>query len=208
MTLRIFLITAVLTLPGARAAEKPSRPAQSASAAACATSPDNAAIYLAALAKVVLKDRNDKRQIVLLSQTSAGYPPGMAAFTASSTPEKKELLDSASAATKNDFDAKAKLNCDLTVNAELSAAVVFVSPQESDDLLSKASGWKDFAQKYPNAAGFTIVSAIAFDASHRQALVYVGNSCGMLCGTGYVVLLEKKKDKWIVAKTAKIWNAT
>jgi hypothetical protein len=30
----------------------------------------------------------------------------------------------------------------------------------------------------------------------------------MLCGTGYVVLLEKKKDKWVAAKTAKIWNAT
>ena len=82
-----------------------------------------------------------------------------------------------------------------------------MSPQESDELFSKAGGWKDFAAKYPNAAGFTIVSAIAFDASHRQALVYVGNSCGMLCGTGYVVLLEKKKDKWIAAKTAKIWIA-
>jgi len=205
--LRVTLITALLALSGARDAQKPSEPAQSASTAACATSPDNAAIYLAALTKVVLKDRDDKRQIVLLSQTSAGYPPGMAAFTASSTPEKKELLDSASTATKNDFDAKAKLNCDLTANAELSAAVVFMSPKESDELFSKVSGWKDFAQKYPNAAGFTIVSAIAFDASHRQALVYVGNSCGMLCGTGYVVLLEKKKDKWIAAKTAKIWIA-
>jgi hypothetical protein len=207
MMLRVTLITALLALPGARDAQKPSEPAQSASTSACATSPDNAAIYLAALTKVVLKDRDDKRQIVLLSQTSAGYPPGMAAFTASSTPKKKELLDSASTATKNDFDAKAKLNCDLTANAELSAAVVFMSPQESDELFSKARGWKDFAQKYPNAAGFTIVSSIAFDASHRQALVYVGNSCGMLCGTGYVVLLEKKKDKWIAAKTAKIWIA-
>ena len=83
-----------------------------------------------------------------------------------------------------------------------------MSPKESDELFSKASGWKDFTAKYPNAAGFSIVSSIAFDASHRQALVYVGNSCGMLCGTGYVVLLEKKKDKWIAAKTAKIWNAT
>src|SRR6266436_3877987 len=102
MMLRVTLITALLALPGARGAQKPSEPAQSASTPACATSPDNAAIYLAALTKVVLKDRNDKRQIVLLSQTSAGYPAGMAAFTASSTPEKKELLDSASAATKND----------------------------------------------------------------------------------------------------------
>ena len=51
------------------------------------------------------------------------------------------------------------------------------------------------------------MSAIGFDASHHQALVYVGNSCGMLCGNGYVLLLEKKKDKWVAAKTAKIWIA-
>lgn len=208
--LRVFFIAALLAVPSARGAQKPSEPAQSApsTTAACATSPGDAAIYLAALSKVVLKGRDDQRQIVLLSQTSAAYPPGMAAFTASSTPDKKELLDAASTATKNDFDAKAKLNCDLTTNAELSAAVIFMTPKESDELFSKVSEWKDFAAKYPNAAGFTIVSSIAFDASHRQALVYVGNSCGMLCGTGYVVLLEKKKDKWIATKTAKIWNAT
>ncbi|MGB9245581.1 MAG: hypothetical protein WCC03_19695 [Candidatus Acidiferrales bacterium] len=208
MMLRVFLIAALLALPGAHGAQKPSDPSKSASAATCAASPDDAAIYSAALTKVVLKDRNDNRQIVLLSQTSAGYPAGMASFTASSTPDKRELLDAASTATKNDFDGKTKLNCDLTTIAALGAGVVFMSPEERDELFSKAGGWKDFAQKYPNAAGFTIVSAIGFDAAHRQALVYVGNSCGMLCGTGYIVLLEKKKDKWIVAKTAKIWNAT
>ena len=208
--LRVFFIAALLALPGARGAQKPSEPAQSASTtAACATSPDDAAIYLAALTKVVLKGHDDKRPIVLLSQTSAAYPPGMAAFIASSTPDRTELLDAASTATKNDFDAKAKLSCDLTAKADLRARVVFVSPQEKDELFSNDTDpWKAFTKKYPNAAGFTIISAIGFDASHRQALVYVGNSCGALCGAGYVVLLEKKKDKWIAAKTAKIWNAT
>jgi hypothetical protein len=193
--------------PPAHGAQKPSAPAQSASAATCTTSPDDAAIYSAALTKVILKDRDDKRQIVLLSQTSAAYPPGMAAFTASTTPDRTELLDAASTVTKNDFDTKAKLSCDLATNADLRARAIFMSPQEKDEFFSKASGWKDFAQKYPNATGFTIVSAIGFDASHRQALVYVGNSCGMLCGSGYVVLLEKKKHKWIATKTAKIWIA-
>jgi hypothetical protein len=82
-----------------------------------------------------------------------------------------------------------------------------MSPQQRDELFSKGSAWKDFAQKYPNATGFTIVSAIGFDTSRRRALVYIGNSCGALCGAGYVVLLEKKKDKWIAVKTAKIWIA-
>jgi len=207
MMLRVLIITSILTLPCPRSSQKPSPSAQSASAVTCATSPDDDAIYSAALTKVILKDRNDKRQIVLLSQTSAGYPAGMASFTASSTPDKKELLDSASTEAKNDFDAKAKLNCDLTGSTELKTSVVFMTPAERDELFSKASGWRDFAQKYPNAAGFTIVSSIGFNQSHNEALVYVGNSCGMLCGTGYVVRLEKKKDKWIAAKAAKIWIA-
>jgi hypothetical protein len=176
--------------------------------AICTPLPDDAAIYSVALTKVILKDRNDRRQLVLLSQTSAGYPAGMASFTASSTPDKKELLDSASNETKSDFDAKAKLNCDLTRSTELKTSVAFITPAERDELFSKTSGWRDFAQKYPNAAGFTIVSAIGFNHSHNEALVYIGNSCGMLCGTGYVVRLEKKKDKWIATKTAKIWTAT
>ena len=211
MRTRLLFAAAILIAPSvsppAHGAQKPSAPAQSASADTCTTSPDDAAVYSAALTKVILKDRDDKRQIVLLSQTSAAYPPGMASFTASSTPDRTELLDAASAATRSDFDAKTKLSCDVATNAELSARVIFMSPQEKDGLFSKASGWKDFAQKYPSTTGVTIVSAIGFDASHRQALVYVGNSCGMLCGSGYVVLLEKKKDKWMATKTAKIWIA-
>jgi hypothetical protein len=205
--LRVLIITSILALPCARSSQKTSSSAQSPSATTCATFPDDAAIYSAALTRVILKDRNDRRQIVLLSQTSAGYPAGMASFTASSTPDKKELLDSASTEAKSDFDAKAKLNCDLAGSTELKTSVVFMTPAERDELFSKASGWRDFAQKYPNAAGFTIVSSIGFNQSHNEALVYVGNSCGMLCGTGYVVRLEKKKDKWIAAKTAKIWIA-
>jgi hypothetical protein len=204
----LLIITAILMAPCARGAQKPSPSAQSPSAATCVTSPDDDAIYSAALTKVILKDRNDRRQLVLLSQTSSGYPAGMASFTASSTPDRNELLDSASNETKSDFDAKAKLNCDLTRSTGLKTSVVFITPAERDELFSKASGWRDFAQKYPNAAGFTIVSAIGFNHSHNEALVYIGNSCGMLCGAGYVVRLEKKKDKWIATKTAKIWNAT
>jgi hypothetical protein len=209
MMLRVFIITAILTLPCAHGAQKPSDPSKSASAATCVASPDDAAIYSAALTKVVLKDRDDKRQIVLLSQTSSAYPPALAAFSSLAKPDQTELLDVTNPATKADFDAKAKLSCDLTTNPGLSAGVVFLNPKERDELFSKNTDpWKDFARKYPNAAGFTIVSPIGFNAPHHQALVYVGNSCGMLCGTGYLVLLEKKKDKWIAAKMAKIWNAT
>jgi hypothetical protein len=205
----IVLAAAVLLIPSACRAQKPPEAAAQSPPAVCTPSADDDAIYSAAFNKVILKGGDDRRQIVLLSRTSTAYPPGMAAFTAFERPERKELLDAAATATKIDFDAKAKLMCDLTANAALSAAVVLVSLNERDEIFSKDSGlWKDFTKKYPNAAGFTIVSAIGFNAPHNQALVYVGNSCGLLCGNGYVVLLDKKKEKWIAAKIAKIWTAS
>jgi hypothetical protein len=208
MNRRILLAAGIVLVPSACRAQKPPEAAAQSSPAVCTPSADDAAIYSAAFNKVVLKDRDDKRRIILLSRTSTAYPPGMAAFTASETPERKELLDAAGTATKIDFDAKAKLMCDLATNAGLSASVVFVSVNERDEIFSKNTDpWKDFTNKYPNAAGFTIVSAIGLNTAHNQALVYVGNSCGMLCGSGYVVLLEKKKDKWIATKTSKIWIA-
>jgi hypothetical protein len=208
MSPRIVLVAAIFILPPACHAQKPPGDTEPPSTSICVPSEDDAAIYWAALTKVILKDRKDQLQVVLLSQTSTAYPPGLGAFTSLAKPDRKQLLDSAAIVTKNDFDAKAKLDCDLTTITTLSANVAFVSPKERGELFSKASEWKDFAQKYPNATGFTIVSAIGFNPSHNQALVYIGNSCGMLCGAGYVVLLEKKKDKWIAAKIAKIWSAS
>lgn len=203
------LAVSILPVPSPCRAQKPPDAAVDSAPAICTPSPDDAAIYSAALTKVVLKDSDDKRQIVLLSQTSSAYPPALAAFSSLAKPDRTELLDLTNPATKADFDSKAKLSCDLAANPGITTGVVFVSPKERDELFSKNTDpWKDFAQKYPNAAGFTIVSAIGFNHSHNEALVYVGNSCGMLCGAGYVVLLKKKKDKWIAVKTAKIWNAT
>src|ERR1700751_6362682 len=167
------LAVSILPLPLPCRAQKRPEAAVEPPPAICTPLPDDDAIYSAALTKVILKDRNDRRQIVLLSQTSAGYPAGMASFTASSTPHKKELLDSVSTEAKSDFDAKAKLSCDLTGSTELKTSVVFMTPAEGDDLFSKASGWRDFAQKYPNPAGFTIVSAIGFNQSHNEAPAYI-----------------------------------
>jgi len=40
-------------------------------------------------------------------------------------------------------------------------------------------------------------SRVAFDAERRRALVHASASCGMLCGSGGLVLLEKDRDgRW------------
>lgn len=173
---------------------------------ACPTSADSAAIYSLALRESLLRKDDGKTRIVLLSQTSGGFPPGMAASTSFGANARKDLLDTAAADTKSDFQTKAGLQCDVPTNIEPRERIVFVTPNQMDALFPKGAGdWGAFGKKYPRAAGFTLVSAIGFNASQEQALVYVGHSCGMLCGSGYLVLLAKKQDKWEVQKIANIW---
>src|SRR5579862_5326313 len=172
------------------ASAQSNNPAPAASNRACVTSDDGAAIYSLALHDALLKKSGAKTRIVLLSETSGGFPPGMAASSSFGADARKELLDTAAADTKNDFEAKAPLQCDVPTNIEPREKIVFITPKQMDALFPKGAGdWDAFGRRYPHAAGFTLVSAIGFNASHEQALVYVGNSCGMLCGSGYLVLL-------------------
>jgi hypothetical protein len=119
---------------------------------------------------------------------------------------RQELLAAAAAETKSDFDARAKLHCDVTRSIEPQGTIIFVSANDVAFLAANGSGgWDAFHKKYPNAFGLTFVSAIGFNTSHDQALVYLGNTCGISCGSGYFVLLRGKKGKWEVWNIARIW---
>jgi len=124
-------------------------------------------------------------------------------------PADRETLDSATdPATKKDFDAKATLQCDLGTDIEPAGRVTLVTAKETNRIFNPSgTSWKGFVQKYPHAAGFTLLSAIGFNEPHDQALVYVGNSCNLLCGSGHFVLLERKHNRWSVVKTAILWTA-
>jgi hypothetical protein len=186
--------------------QKSSDPTQTPSGPACSSTADDADIYSAVIHGTLLKEENGQSRVVLFAQTSAGYPPGMAASTSFGAKARKELLDSAAAETKSDFDARAKLHCEVTKSIEPQGRIIFVTAKEVEPLFATHSGgWDAFQKKYPDAVGFTIVSAIGFSTSHDQALVYLGNSCGILCGSGYFVLLQKKDGKWEVQSIANIW---
>jgi hypothetical protein len=185
--------------------QKTSGPVKPDSGQACAMSPDSAEIYSRAIKETLLKD-DDGETIVLFAETSAGYPPGMAASTSFDREHTKELMDAANATTRSDFNAKRGVHCYLPTNIEPLGRVVFLTEKQEERLFRRGiESWKTFEKKYPHAGGFTLVSSIGFNSSHDQALVYVGNSCGLTCGSGYFVLLEKKDGKWQVTKTANFW---
>jgi hypothetical protein len=80
-----------------------------------------------------------------------------------------------------------------------------IVPQETIAAIFKEkgpAGWKDFYKKYPNSGGSIELSAVGFNSDKTLALVYVGHSCGGLCGGGTYHLLKKTDGKWSEIK----WN--
>ena len=73
-----------------------------------------------------------------------------------------------------------------------------VSASSVKEIFAKkgVDGWKDFYKKYPNSGGVTSLSAVGFSSDKTIAIVYMGNSCGGLCGGGTYHLLKKTKGVW------------
>src|SRR5439155_26124159 len=60
--------------------------------------------------------------------------------------------------------------------------------------------WADFYKLYPDSGGYIEMSAVGFNADRTYAIVYMGHSCGGLCGGGTYHFLQKKDGKWMPAE--------
>lgn len=67
------------------------------------------------------------------------------------------------------------------------------------------SFWAGFHKKYPTATGLVFFSKVGFNDRHDQAFVYVGRTCGGLCGSGEYVLLSKVNGRWVVSNEQGLW---
>ncbi len=65
--------------------------------------------------------------------------------------------------------------------------------------------WDRFYRKYPNSPGLMFFSQVGFNDRHDQAFLYMGRSCGGLCGVGEYVLLNKVNGEWVVSKEQELW---
>jgi hypothetical protein len=65
--------------------------------------------------------------------------------------------------------------------------------------------WDRFYKKYPNSPGIVYFSNVGFNDKYDQAFVYVGRSCGGLCGSGEYVLLKKVNRSWEIVDEEELW---
>lgn len=55
------------------------------------------------------------------------------------------------------------------------------------------------------AHGLVSLGEIRFDRKHEHAIVWYGFRCGMLCGNGGTLVLEKKNGIWKVRSQCSVW---
>lgn len=69
----------------------------------------------------------------------------------------------------------------------------------------RGKGWEEFYKKYPKSSGLIFFSRVGFNAQHNEAFVYVGHTCGGLCGSGGYVSLKKLGAGWAIQKSEGVW---
>jgi len=164
---------------------------------------DDYAIYTAALSDLYAKQTIER--VILIDQTSTSFPPGMAAMTQFGGKAQPLLKDFPKEA-KDDFEARNKTHAKIEAdNLKPSFEIVLVDAETARKSVEGKGGWQAYRDKYPNSPGITLISRPGTDAAHSRALLYVGNSCDMLCGGGTLVFLSKENGEWKVANKVTIW---
>jgi len=163
---------------------------------------DDYAISAAALSNLFEKQTPDK--ILLLQQTSIGFPPGMAAMTQFGA-KAQALLKDVSKDTKDAFDSRNQSRAQIEADKIKTLFEVILLSDEDAKKLVEGGGWEPFHKKYPKAPGITLISRPGLNAERTRALLYIGTSCDMLCGEGVFMLLGKDGGQWKVLHKETIW---
>jgi hypothetical protein len=64
----------------------------------------------------------------------------------------------------------------------------------------RSGGWPAFYKLFPGSQGILTFSRVGFSPDGVQALLYVKNRCGDLCGGSAYVVLERHNDHWLIEK--------
>jgi hypothetical protein len=106
---------------------------------------------------------------------------------------------------KDDFDLRNKAHAKIESDQLKTPFEIVLLGADAAGKLVEGGGWKSFRDKYPKTPGITLIARPGFDAEHKHALLYVGNSCDMLCGGGTLIFLRKENGEWKVANKVTIW---
>jgi hypothetical protein len=94
---------------------------------------------------------------------------------------------------------------------DLKMAYTLIKRSEIEPLFKRGVGsgeieeWDNFRKKFPDVKNVIGFSRIGYNTEKSQALVYMEEWCGFLCGMGYCILLEKEDGKWKLISQFSPW---
>ena len=116
-------------------------------------------------------------------------------------PVSQETIEDFEKMNQQEVELASRLN--LTVNYELLDPRRQPSGVKTPD--ESVKYWAQFFERYPDSPGIISLSRVGFSSGKDQAVVYVSNLCGDLCGKGYYVLLINSDKGWKVQKEMMLW---
>jgi hypothetical protein len=160
--------------------------------------------------------RKGVERLVIGDHTLMALPPVMMGMTQpGDTPEMKKIRKTATKETTQDYEEKNKSPAPLENRFSVKVPIVLMSEGDRDRVFQvkgegekktgNPKGFDEFYRLYPKSTGFMSVSRIGYNSAKTQALLYIGNLCGGLCGTGQVFLLVKDDGAWKVQYVAMTW---
>lgn len=89
---------------------------------------------------------------------------------------------------------------------DLSRPYLVLAAAESDEIFKPDEhGWNRFYERFPGAGGLLVISRVAFNTDHTQAVLMVGSQHDYLAGSGDWLLLAKQNGLWIVVGQHNAW---
>jgi hypothetical protein len=172
------------------------------------------AIYSQAIANQFVRDGVDR--IVVADHTLMEFPPIMMGMTQfGNSPGMQKLRRAMAKETLQDYEKKNKSSVTLGGKFQLKVPVVLISEVERDQIFLvgnagkkgtlNPNGLDEFHRLYPKSQGFMTLSRIGFNSKKTQALLYIGNLCGGLCGAGEWFLFAKEGNSWKIEYVATVW---
>jgi len=132
-------------------------------------------------------------------------------LTLSGSDDQKDILQALSPLTEEtlrSYNSRNNAEMELANKFDFTAWVALVDEKEIDEIFRRPdleNNWKAFYQKYPDSGGFIRLSRVGFDATDKQALIFVSQHCGVLCASGTYYLLVKENGEWKVKKERQAW---
>ena len=154
------------------------------------------AVYSALIAKVYAREGS---KLVIL----ADYP-SWDVHAREGHQYLRTLMPSVPQEVRNNYEARNKQPYRLQAQFKIGVPYVLVSVKECRELRQKRKK-SEYKTRCPDLTWSMTLSRAGFNVERDQAVVYVGISCGGLCGSGEYFSLRKVKGIWEIRERRRVW---